>query len=265
MTDWSCSKANQQDDTNRFQQLMDTTDSPKEVTDTMPKDTFRNLPLEKRQKIEQAAVEEFAENSYDSASINRIVEKAGIPKGSFYQYFTDKQDLLRHILDLIVEQKLATLSPVMANPFQMEFFALLREIYGAGLRFATANPQLQQIGKRLLADRKHPVFVELVRDNKVKSDEIFQLLLKQAIERGEIRPDIDLPFVAHLISELNVSVADYYVEHEGFRFDDTYMDTVDKMIFFLREGIGQSKDQSSGTADGCKDSQSSEEEHKDHD
>jgi len=143
-------------------------ESPKEVKDTMPKETFKNLQPEKRQKIEQAAIEEFAGYSYDSASINRIVEKAGIPKGSFYQYFADKQDLFRHVMDLIVEQKLATLSPVMANPFQMEFFTLLREIYGAGLRFAAVNPLLQQIGNRLLADRKHPVFTGLVRDNKAK-------------------------------------------------------------------------------------------------
>ena len=227
----------------------------------MPKETFKNLPPDKRRKIEQAAIEEFAGNSYDSASINRIVEKAGIPKGSFYQYFADKQDLLRHIMDLIVEQKLATLSPVMANPFQMEFFTLLREIYGAGLRFAAANPLLQQIGKRLLADRKHPVFIELVRDNKTKSDDIFQLLLKQGIERGEIRADIDLPFIAHLISELNVSVADYFIEREGFRFDDAYMDTVDKLINFLRGGIGRSHDQAYGHAG----DQASEEEHKHHD
>jgi len=74
-----------------------------------------------------------------------------------------------------------------------------------------------------------------------------------------------LPFVAHLISELNVSVADYYIEHEGFQFDESYMDTVDKMIIFLRKGIGQKRDQASGRESGCMGGQTSEEEHKDDD
>ena len=72
---------------------------------------------------------------------------------------------------------------------------------------------------------------------------------------------IYLPFIAHLISELNVSVADYFIEREGFRFDDAYMDTVDKLINFLRGGIGRSHDQAYGHAG----DQASEEEHKHHD
>ena len=53
----------------------------------MPKDTFFNLPEDKRALICKVALEEFGEYTFDQASINRIVAKAGIAKGSFYQYF----------------------------------------------------------------------------------------------------------------------------------------------------------------------------------
>ena len=44
-----------------------------------------------------AAWEEFTTNSYTDASINRIIQKAHIPRGSFYQYFQDKEDLFWYL------------------------------------------------------------------------------------------------------------------------------------------------------------------------
>lgn len=204
----------------------------------MPKDTFYNLPQEKRQKIEDAALSEFSANNYDQASINQIIELAGIPKGSFYQYFQDKKDLYRHLLELIVKRKIEFLSPVMANPDGTDFFTLIYDIYAAGIRFAKGNPQLQRISSRLMSDRNHHVFIEFMQDNLAKSDEIFAKLLRLGISRGEIRPDIDVDFVAHLVSSINTSVSDYYQQHMQSEIDDDYLQTVDKLIDFLRRGIG---------------------------
>lgn len=64
----------------------------------MPTSTFMNLPAEKREKILRAAVAEFSRKNYGEASINRIIQAAEIPRGSFYQYFADKQDLFHYVL-----------------------------------------------------------------------------------------------------------------------------------------------------------------------
>jgi AcrR family transcriptional regulator len=63
----------------------------------MPKQTFFNLPKEKRDRIIAAAKEVFSKNSYEEASINQIVKLAQIPRGSFYQYFADKDDLYGYL------------------------------------------------------------------------------------------------------------------------------------------------------------------------
>ncbi|NLW12332.1 MAG: TetR/AcrR family transcriptional regulator [Clostridiaceae bacterium] len=207
----------------------------------MPKQTFLNLPEEKRAKIEQAAINEFTAYSYDQASTNRIVEAAEIPKGSFYQYFAGKKDLYRHILDKILERKMEFLTPVMANPMEMDFFQLLRETYVAGLRFATSNPELQQISQRLMADRNHPVFVEFIQDNMGKADDVFRQLIQLGISRGELREDLDVAFAAHIISEMNNSVADFYKSYVKQTMDDDYLNMVDKLLDFLRRGIGSSE------------------------
>lgn len=65
----------------------------------MPKETFLKLSENKKKKIIDAAKEEFARVPIEQASIKNIVEKADIARGSFYQYFEDKNDLLRYILE----------------------------------------------------------------------------------------------------------------------------------------------------------------------
>ena len=123
----------------------------------MPKETFFNLPDDKRSLICDVAVEEFAEYPFDQASVNRIVAKAGIAKGSFYQYFEDKQDLYFYVLQVIAEKKLEYISPVMRNPDQHDIFTLLREIYLSGIQFAARPSRLcrnrqEADGKQELAD-----------------------------------------------------------------------------------------------------------------
>lgn len=70
----------------------------------MPSATFFNLPEEKRQRLIEAAWEEITSVSFDKVSINRIIQNAKISRGSFYQYFTDKADLLHFLLGQIREE-----------------------------------------------------------------------------------------------------------------------------------------------------------------
>ena len=64
----------------------------------MPSSTFFRLPEEKRQRLLDAAWEEFSRVSFADASINQIIHAANISRGSFYQYFTDKEDLTAYML-----------------------------------------------------------------------------------------------------------------------------------------------------------------------
>ena len=65
----------------------------------MCSETFLRLPEEKRNRFLNAAWEEFTRTRFIEVSINQIVRKAGIPRGSFYQYFLDKDDLFAYLLE----------------------------------------------------------------------------------------------------------------------------------------------------------------------
>ena len=65
----------------------------------MPKDTFFNLEEGKRIKIIKAAKAEFLNKPLRKARVSNIVTKASIPRGSFYQYFEDLDDLYYYIVE----------------------------------------------------------------------------------------------------------------------------------------------------------------------
>ncbi len=65
----------------------------------MPKNTFFNLPDEKRLNIINASKKEFGRVSLADAFVKSIVVDANIPRGSFYQYFDDIEDCFYYIVD----------------------------------------------------------------------------------------------------------------------------------------------------------------------
>jgi AcrR family transcriptional regulator len=68
----------------------------------MPKQTFYNLPEEKRERLIDAAIDEFTIHSLREASITNIIKQAEIPRGSFYQYFEDLDDLFFYLIKRFV-------------------------------------------------------------------------------------------------------------------------------------------------------------------
>ena len=71
----------------------------------MPKATFYNLTKEKREKIEKAIKKEFGRTSFSKASISKIITEAQIPRGSFYQYFEDKEDAIKYIIENFIKEE----------------------------------------------------------------------------------------------------------------------------------------------------------------
>lgn len=176
----------------------------------MPNQTFFNLPDEKRQQILQVALDEFAENDFDNASISRIVARAGIAKGSFYQYFADKDDLYAYVLGLLAQTKTEFLSLDHPDPQHIGIFAYLRWTIEVGLTFALAHPQLTQIGLRAINARKFPTaFDAQVRDATLL---FYQQLVEVGKQQGDIAPEIDSELAAVIFAAILDQVGRHVME-----------------------------------------------------
>ena len=73
----------------------------------MCSETFLRLPEEKKSRFLEAAWEEFTRVPFADASINKIVLRARVPRGSFYQYFESKDDLFAYLQQTVLEYLIA--------------------------------------------------------------------------------------------------------------------------------------------------------------
>jgi AcrR family transcriptional regulator len=115
----------------------------------MVRSRFENLAPEKRKRLLVAAANEFASHGFEGASLNRILDSAGLSKGALYYYFDDKADLFA----TVVEQAWASLLPVVgfevAELDAATFWSRLSDQYMRLLERASVEPWLVASGKSI--------------------------------------------------------------------------------------------------------------------
>jgi len=94
----------------------------------LPKSTFFNLPEHKKDHLLHAAKEEFSRVPLNEASIANIVKTAEIPRGSFYQYFEDKEDVFYYLLMKHAEEKRKEFAVIM-NQNKGDLFATIIDAF----------------------------------------------------------------------------------------------------------------------------------------
>lgn len=168
----------------------------------MPKQTFENLPEEKRRRLVELAVDEFTEHPYAQASLSRIVQRAGIAKGSVYQYFDDKLDLYRWLLTHEVARRKQEHLAAAVPPTAGDLFDRLGAMYHAGLRFLLAHPRLARLGTRVLepsGDADVDSFHDELR--RMGLDGV-RAMLAEARRRGEVGARVDIDLAAHVVVQV---------------------------------------------------------------
>jgi AcrR family transcriptional regulator len=102
----------------------------------MARNRFDNLDPEKQEAILQAAGEEFAEKGFGAASINRIILRSGMSKGSVYYYFEDKSDLFATVLERGTQRLMAEVGwPALEVLAADEFWDALLELTHRSVAF----------------------------------------------------------------------------------------------------------------------------------
>jgi len=71
----------------------------------MPKNMFFNIKEDKRNKFLEVAFNEFTSKSFEEVSVNTIVKKANISRGSFYTYFEDLEELFNYVFEDVRNQR----------------------------------------------------------------------------------------------------------------------------------------------------------------
>jgi AcrR family transcriptional regulator len=207
------------------------------------------LPEEKRRTIVDAAVDEFAEYGFESASINRIVANSEISKGSFYQYFEDKMDVFKYLVDVIAKEKAEYYRGKHPPSTNLDTFGYFRWLVKTGMEFNSSNPRLvQAVSRVLLADGLY-YGEDFAEYHKMSRDGI-TMMIKQAIDNGELDPSVDVE-LAVIIMQTWTQAISTYVLNEGIKQKDTMkwlrsaktQEKIDKFLYVMEYGLRKTESQ----------------------
>lgn len=217
----------------------------------MAKQTFLNLTEEKRRRIVNIAMEEFAAHKYGKASLSNIVTRAGIAKGSMYQYFTDKKDLFVHILEVAAQEKIAYIDCEVDQ--RADFFTALEQSIRASVKFNLEHPKMSRVIANAMEPLGEEALEEIYSRGRQMSIEFFRKLLARGQREGSIRPDVDIRLTASMMYVmLGWGLADFILDCLGMTMQQYLSDlelagkipqeTLDHLIresiSFLRDGLG---------------------------
>ena len=96
---------------------------------------------EKRDRILNAAIEEFANFPYEKASTNHIVAKAGISKGLLFHYFGNKKELYQQLVSFVIEKMYRAVMDRI-NWDESDLFERLKQIALIKMEIQQAYPHL---------------------------------------------------------------------------------------------------------------------------
>ena len=148
----------------------------------MPKTTYFHLKEEKREKIEKALEKEFGRVPFEKASISNIIKDAQIPRGSFYQYFEDKEDAIKYIVQkyIMIEHNI--------------IYDALKETKGDIFNMAVLA--FEYIVKNATQKKEMNLYKNIMKEIKRNNINIFDES-KENIRTNEIKDRID-------VSQLNI-------------------------------------------------------------
>lgn len=166
----------------------------------MPKATFFNLKEEKRLKIENAPVKEFSRGTLEEASISNIVQEAGIPRGSFYQYFEDKEDAIKFIIQKFIDIEHENINNFLKQT-NGNIFETAIKIYDYMVQQSLEHNETVKLVTNVLQElRKNNVNI---LDMKNKENEIM-LINKEILN---IQKEDDLYYIMRIIDIITRNVA----------------------------------------------------------
>lgn len=189
----------------------------------------------RKEALYQAALELFRRQGFDATRVEEITHAAGLAKGTFFNYFPNKEAVLlyiseRHLSRLgaaLVQEEGETPPPA---PFGL---AALKRMLHALAHSVEADRDLI----RLAVNRAMTIayLAPQRAGGRATFSELAAILIQQAQRRGEIRPDLSPDSVAALLEGLYYQQLAIWCQQD-FNFD--LGQRLEAMVDLLVRGIG---------------------------
>jgi AcrR family transcriptional regulator len=198
----------------------------------MPRDTFFNLPEEKRSRIVNSAILEFSKVHYKKVTIDSIVNGAEIPKGSFYQYFKNKDDLYTYVFSQIGNEKKHILEEMKKYKEQLDFREYILKMLEEAKKFESADTKLMELKNKFINECPQEVRKTVIKNEIPKSYRLLEEVISLYVIKGELRKDLNIKTAAYMITSCIVSLENYEFDKE-----ESISEVIIQMIDVLIKGF----------------------------
>lgn len=161
----------------------------------------------KRQKLVEAAIDEFNEYGIENASYNRIIERSGLSKGSVYYHFENKDALLAIVMEEIGERVLTAIPDKNMPATKDGFWDFLWDYRQREFDFFAGHPRL---GRILIMSLE--ISERIIREIKESCVPLAKLidrqinLIKTGQRLGALRNDLNVEIIFSLMKALDKSL-----------------------------------------------------------
>lgn len=199
------------------------------------------IPEDKKAKIIEVSLKEFAEKGYDKASTNTIVKESGISKGLLFYYFESKKNLylclVDYCLDFVMERFEKSIE-VMSN----DFFKRIMEFGLIKIEIANEHPYIYDIVFEAFINMPEPVKIEMEEKYTEVSKKTMPLVMSN-IDYSMFRGDIDINKAIEYIFLAFEGIQKKYINQYRGRKEDiaNNMDEIMKEYYlyieFMKNGV----------------------------
>jgi AcrR family transcriptional regulator len=180
---------------------------------TVARPRFLKLDPERRDRLLEAAAEEFAARGYDTASLNKLIERIGLSKGQFYYYFDDKADLFATVLGWAWDRAIPAGGLDVSRLDTDSFWPALRRLSSESRRTAQSWPWFAGLFRHLVRPPDDPAVRRLLSERIEQARHIQFAIVRRGQELGCIRRDVPDDLLLALMFEFGMAFRRWYLDH----------------------------------------------------
>lgn len=211
----------------------------------MARPRFHRLPSAQQNAILDAASVEFSAHGFADASLNRIIESAGISKGAMYYYFDGKDDLyadvLRRVLERLLEDSGGLPDPVADTADG--FWTAVEDYYVRLVRVLATSPD----ASALLRDWLTGTSASALREGQREAERAIRPWLEQLVttgqELGAVRADLPTDLLLAVAMGMGQAMDTWMISRSPATLDID--DAVPALIGMMRAALGRASSPSS--------------------
>lgn len=148
------------------------------------------LPLaERRRRILETAVQVYAQHGFHQTGMRQLCAALEMSPGALYRYFPGKEAIIAGLVEMdreMVQNNLRSLPPGMT------FIETMRHMMEVTMGELKTNEGLLAIWSEISSEAtRNPAVAALISNHYQFIENMISSLIREALERGELHPDVD--------------------------------------------------------------------------